>query len=69
MYYTNLFWGWLHARTAYAFSHLFGIIVFVSLFAYNMFEDLNEYKIYKMIEKIQLELICIIEHISFFILV
>ena len=46
-----------------------GIIVFVSLFAYNMFEDLNEYKIYKMIEKIQLELICIIEHISFFILV
>jgi hypothetical protein len=34
-----------------------------------MFEDLNEYKIYKMIEQIQLELICIIEHISFFILV
>ena len=45
-----------------------GIIVFVSLFAFNMFEDLNEYKIYKMIEKIKLEIICIIEHISFFIL-
>jgi hypothetical protein len=38
------------------------------LFAYNMFEDLNEYKIYKMIENIKLELICIIEHISLFIL-
>jgi hypothetical protein len=38
-----------------------GISVFVSLFAYNRFEDLNEYKIDKMIEKIKLELICIIE--------
>ena len=45
-----------------------GISVFVSLFAYNRYEDLNEYKIDKMIEKIKLELICIIEHISFFIL-
>ena len=31
-----------------------GISVFVSLFAYNRFEDLNEYKIDKMIEKIKL---------------
>jgi len=38
-----------------------GIRVFVSLFAYNRFEDLNEYKIDKMIEKIKLELICIID--------
>ena len=45
-----------------------GIIVFVSLFAYNMFEDLNEYKIYKMIEKMKFELIGIVEQISFFIL-
>ena len=39
-----------------------GISVFVS------FEDLNEFKVCKMIEQIKLELICIIEHISFFIL-
>ena len=45
-----------------------GISVFISLFAYNKLEDLNEFKIDKMIEKIKLELICIIEHISFFIL-
>jgi hypothetical protein len=49
-------------------SDYLGISVFVSLFAYKKFEDLNEFKVCKMIEQIKLELICIIEHISFFIL-
>ena len=68
MYYKNLFEvDFTHVLRMRSVTFL-GIIVFVSLFAYNMFEDLNEYKIYKMIENIKLELICIIEHISFFIL-
>jgi hypothetical protein len=33
---------------------LFGVSVFVSLFADNNFEDLNEFKFSKMIEKIKL---------------
>ena len=40
-----------------------GISVFGSLFANNKFEDLNEFKLSKMNEKIKLQLICIIEHI------
>jgi hypothetical protein len=35
--------------------------VFVSLFASNKFEDLNEYKLSKMIENIKLQLIYIID--------
>jgi len=44
------------------------ISVFVSIFADNKFEDLNEFNFSKMIEKIKLQLICIMEHILFFIL-
>jgi len=42
-----------------------GVSVFGSLIAHNKFEDLNEFKLSKMIEKNNLELICIL---SFFIL-
>jgi hypothetical protein len=42
-----------------------GISVFGSLIAHNKFEDLNEFKLSKMIEQNNLELICIK---SFFIL-
>jgi len=37
--------------------------VFVSIFADNKFKDLNESKLSNMIEKIKLQLICIIENI------
>ena len=47
---------------------LFGISVFGSLFTSNKFEDLNEFKLSKMIQKIKLQLICVIEHILFFII-
>jgi hypothetical protein len=40
----------------------------VSLFASNKFEDLNEYRLSKMIENIKLQLIYIIDRILFFIL-
>jgi len=39
--------------------------VFVSLFASNKFEDLNEFRLSKMIENIKLQFICIIERIRF----
>jgi hypothetical protein len=42
--------------------------VFVSLFASNKFEDLNEFRLSKMIENIKLQLICIIERLLFCIL-
>jgi hypothetical protein len=63
-----------HARIANTFSHSFsylsprlGICGFVSLFSQNKFEDLYECNFYKMIRKIKLQLICIIEHMLFFI--
>jgi hypothetical protein len=39
-----------------------GICGFVRLFAQSKFEDLYECNFYKMIRKIKLQLICIIEH-------
>ena len=47
---------------------LFGISVFRSLFTSNKFEDLNEFKLSKMIQEIKLQLMCVIEHILFFII-
>jgi len=54
-----LFSGWVHAILLILSVTVLDICVFV----YNKFEDLFEIKLSKMIEKIKLQLICIIEHI------
>ena len=71
MYYTNLIIIFrLSSRTycLYGQSPFLDTCVFVNQYTSNKFEDLNEFKLSKMIENIKLKLIYIIERILFCIL-